>query len=64
MLHPNELLHRERILDAVWGWNFVTGTRSVDARVVEVRKAILEHSDETFIETVSGEGYRFVFNVH
>jgi len=64
MLHPNELLHRERILSAVWGWNFVTGTRSVDARVVEVRKAILEHSDETFIETVPGEGYRFTCDVN
>lgn len=63
MLHPNELLHRERILDAVWGWNFVTGTRSVDARVVEVRKALAEHSDTKYIETVPGEGYRFVVDV-
>jgi len=64
MLHPNELLHRERILDAVWGWNFVTGTRSVDARVVEVRKAISEYSDNSFIETVPGEGYRFTYDVN
>lgn len=64
MLHPNELLHRERILDAVWGWNFVTGTRSVDARVVEVRKALAEYSDRTFIETVPGEGYRFSCEVN
>ena len=63
MLHPNELLHRERILDAVWGWNFVTGTRSVDARIVEVRKAIAEHCDTQFIDTVPGEGYRFAHDV-
>jgi len=64
MLHPNELLHRERILDAVWGWNFVTGTRSVDARIVEIRKAISEYSDSTFIDTVPGEGYRFTYDVN
>lgn len=64
MLHPNELLHRERILNAVWGWSFVTGTRSVDARIVEVRKAIAEHSETTFIETVPGEGYRFSCDVN
>ena len=63
LLHPNELLHRERILDAVWGWNFVTGTRSVDARIVEVRKALAEHSEISFIETVPGEGYRFIGDV-
>lgn len=59
MLHPNELLPRERILSAVWGWKFVTGTRSVDARIVEVRKAIANLTTTVFIETVSGEGYRF-----
>jgi len=63
MLHPNELLHRERILSAVWGWNFVTGTRSVDARIVEVRKAIADLSDVNYIETVPGEGYRFMDSI-
>lgn len=61
MLHPNELLSRDRILDAVWGWSFVTGTRSVDARIVELRKALSDDSaNPKYIETVPGEGYRFV----
>ena len=61
MLHPGELLARERILDAVWGWHFVTGTRSVDARVVELRKALEDDSAApVYIETVPGEGYRFI----
>jgi len=64
MLHPNEMLHRERILNAVWGWSFATGTRSVDARIVEVRKALAEHSQITYIETVPGEGYRFMHQVN
>lgn len=60
MLHPNEPLHRDRLLNAVWGWQFVTGTRSVDARVVEVRKALQGVEEKEYIETVPGEGYRFV----
>lgn len=63
MLHPNEPLHRDRILNAVWGWQFVTGTRSVDARVVELRKALDTGEDGDYIETVAGEGYRFVIPV-
>ncbi len=63
MLHPNEPLHRERLLNAVWGWQFVTGTRSVDARVVEIRKALETDTDGDYIETVAGEGYRFVVPV-
>jgi len=61
LLHPNELLTRERILDAVWGWQFETGTRSVDARIAELRKALKEDSAHPrFIETIPAEGYRFL----
>jgi len=63
MLHPDEALHRERLLNAVWGWQFATGTRSVDARVVELRKALATHLEDDYIETVPGEGYRFVVPV-
>ena len=63
MLHPNEPLHRDRLLNAVWGWHFVTGTRSVDARVVELRKALTTDDESEYIETVAGEGYRFVIPV-
>jgi len=61
LLHPNELLSRERLLDAVWGWSFATGTRSVDARIAELRRALNDNSSQpTFIETVPAEGYRFI----
>ena len=30
--HPDEVLTRERLLDAVWGWDYPVGTRAVDTR--------------------------------
>jgi DNA-binding response OmpR family regulator len=64
MTHPDELLTRERLLDAVWGWDYPTGTRTVDTRVAELRRALDDDpADPTYIETVPGYGYRFVGEV-
>jgi DNA-binding response OmpR family regulator len=64
MTHPDELLTRERLLDAVWGWDYPTGTRTVDTRVAELRRSLGDDPAEPqYIETVSGQGYRFVGEV-
>jgi len=64
MTHPDELLTRERLLDAVWGWDYPAGTRTVDTRVAELRKVIADDAGHPrFIETLAGEGYRFVAQV-
>jgi DNA-binding response OmpR family regulator len=61
MTHPDELLTRDRLLDSVWGWDYPTGTRTVDTRVAELRRVLKDDpSKPTFIETVPGQGYRFV----
>jgi DNA-binding response OmpR family regulator len=61
MTHPDELITRERLLDAVWGWDYPAGTRTVDTRIAEVRRAIGDDAaDARFIETVPGQGYRFI----
>jgi len=61
MTHPDELVTRERLLDAVWGWDYPTGTRTVDTRVAELRRALGDDaSNPCYIETVPGQGYRFV----
>jgi DNA-binding response OmpR family regulator len=61
MTHPDELVTRERLLDAVWGWDYPAGTRTVDTRVAELRRALGDDPAEPrFIETVPGQGYRFV----
>jgi DNA-binding response OmpR family regulator len=62
--HPDELLTRERLLDAVWGWDYPAGTRTVDTRIAELRRALADDASEPhFIETVPGSGYRFVGSV-
>jgi DNA-binding response OmpR family regulator len=64
MTHPDELISRERLLDAVWGWDYPTGTRTVDTRIAELRRALGDDpTNPTFIETVPGQGYRFVGRV-
>ena len=49
-------LSRERILSAVWGWDFVGETRTVDVHVQRLRAKL---GPET-IETVFKYGYRWV----
>ena len=64
MTHPDELLTRERLLDAVWGWDYPAGTRTVDTRMAELRRLLQDNPDHpVYIETTPGEGYRFVGKV-
>ncbi len=64
MLHPDELLSRERLLDAVWGWDYPAATRAVDMRIAELRRALNDDADHpALIETVFGQGYRFIGRV-
>ena len=64
MTHPDELLSRDRLLDAVWGWDYPTGTRTVDTRVAELRRALGDDPTRPdYIETVPGQGYCFVGEV-
>jgi len=64
MLHPGEVMHRERLLDEIWGWDYPAATRAVDVRIAELRKAL--HDDAgpaALIETRVNEGYCFVGDV-
>ncbi|HEX5810051.1 MAG TPA: response regulator transcription factor [Anaerolineales bacterium] len=64
MTHPDEAITRERLLEAVWGWEYPAGTRTVDTRMAELRRALDDDPAEPhFIETISGEGYRFIAHV-
>jgi DNA-binding response OmpR family regulator len=62
--HPDELLSRDRLLDAVWGWDYPVGTRTVDTRVAELRRVLGDDpGDPQYIETIPGQGYRFIGKV-
>jgi DNA-binding response OmpR family regulator len=61
MTHPNEAVTRERLLEAVWGWDYPAGTRTVDTRMAELRRAMGDDAEAPrYIATVPGEGYLFV----
>jgi DNA-binding response OmpR family regulator len=58
--HRGQALSREFLLERVWGWEFVGGTRTVDVHVHWLREKI-EHdpAHPQRIITVRGSGYRF-----
>ncbi|MCP3981325.1 MAG: response regulator transcription factor [bacterium] len=59
--HRGEVLARERLLDAVWGYDDVPFTRTVDMHVAKLRKKIEDKPhDPAFIVTVHRVGYKFV----
>jgi DNA-binding response OmpR family regulator len=62
---PHELVARIRaVLDTVWGWDYPTGTRTVDTRIAELRRALDDDpAHPRYIETVPGQGYRVVGDV-
>ena len=58
--HRGEVLARERLLDAVWDYDNVPFTRTVDMHIAKLRKKIEDTpQDPTFIVTVHRIGYRF-----
>jgi len=64
MTHPDELINRDRLLDAVWGWEQAVATRAVDARIAELRRALGDNADTPlYIDTVPSLGYRFIRKV-
>jgi two-component system alkaline phosphatase synthesis response regulator PhoP len=59
--HPAETLSRDRLLDAVWGYENYPTTRTVDAHIVHLRQKLEPNPEEPrFILTVHGSGYKFV----
>lgn len=59
--HPAETLSRDRLLDAVWGYENYPNTRTVDAHIVHLRQKLEPNpEDPKFILTVHGTGYKFV----
>jgi DNA-binding response OmpR family regulator len=61
MERSGELHGRDRLLAVLWGFEHPVGTRAVDNRVAELRRALSDDpTDPRWIETVSGRGYRFL----
>jgi len=59
--HPAETLSRDRLLDAVWGYESYPNTRTVDTHILHLRQKIEANPEEPrLILTVHGTGYKFV----
>ncbi|HMG72352.1 MAG TPA: response regulator transcription factor [Pyrinomonadaceae bacterium] len=59
--NPAETLSRDRLLDAVWGYENYPNTRTVDTHIVHLRQKLEPNPEEPrFILTVHGTGYKFV----
>ncbi len=59
--HPGETLSRDRLLDAVWGYQNYPNTRTVDTHIVHLRQKLEPHPEEPrFFVTVHGTGYKFM----
>lgn len=58
--HRGETVTREQLLDAVWGYDAMTFTRTVDNHIAKLRQKIEDDADEPqYILTVHRVGYRF-----
>ncbi len=59
--HAGQVLDRERLLDAIWGYDDPSGTRVVDNQVYNLRDALGDtHAEPRFIVTIRGQGYRLI----
>ena len=55
--HSHQLLEREQILDAIWGYDYYGQARAVDTYVKKLRKKLGKYGN--YIETVFKVGYVF-----
>jgi len=55
--NPNQVLSREQLLNAVWGYDYFGDTNVVDVYIRYVRKKLEHEGESTLIQTVRGVGY-------
>jgi two-component system response regulator MtrA len=58
--HTGEVLTRERLLDRVWGYDYLGDSRLVDMAIRRLRTKLRDESRQPgYVTTVRGVGYRF-----
>ena len=57
--HPEKVFSRDQLLNQVWGYDFIGGTRTVDVHVRRLR-AKLGPQYASLIDTVRNVGYKFL----
>ena len=59
MTHADRVYSRNQLLDRVWGANVYVEERTVDVHIRRLRKALIDHGVDGYVQTVRGSGYRF-----
>ena len=59
--HPGRVFSRSQLLQAIWGYDYFGGTRTVDVHIRRLRSK-LGPEFEAIIDTVRNVGYRFSSN--
>lgn len=55
--HPKQVLTREQLLEAVWGFDYYGDTNVVDVYIRYVRQKLESANSEPIIQTIRGVGY-------
>ncbi|MEM7353596.1 MAG: response regulator transcription factor, partial [Acidobacteriota bacterium] len=59
--HRGEVVSRDQLLDAVWGYDHMPFTRTVDTHIAKLRKKIeAAPADPDYLITVHRLGYKFI----
>jgi DNA-binding response OmpR family regulator len=58
MRHPDQVLSREQILNAVWGFDFDPGTKVLEVYIGYLRRKLCPENEADPIDTVRNVGYR------
>ena len=59
MRNPDRAFERSQLLDRVWGRQVYVEERTVDVRMLRLRKILKPHGLDATLQTVRGIGYRF-----
>lgn len=57
---PGRILSRDRLMDVAWDRTAENFDRAVDLQVSRLRRKLAERDGEPLIETLRGQGYRFL----
>lgn len=57
MEQPNMVISREHIYETIWGYNFETGSKSLDVYIGYLRRKTEENNESRMVFTIRGVGY-------
>ena len=59
---PGVVLTRDDLMNAVWGFDYIGGQRTVDVHVSSLRKKLELDPEYVHIDSIRGVGYKLVVN--